>query len=527
MGKKGKHLLGGILLFVSVLSATDLRNRLKSISKVEMQSVMEFLGHDLLEGRAPGTRGGTLAELYIRSLFKFLRLEPGVNGRYLQPFKMIGYTVEKLEAEANQVQLRYGEDFMGTAIEEGQFELVGDAVFVGFGITTDLWNWDDYKNIDVKDKIVIARVNDPGMFRPEIFEGKVLTYFGRWTYHIEEASRRGAAGILLIHTDASAGYNWQVVKNSWSGEEVFLEADVKNDLKIRAWIKESSLKRILDTVKIDLGKLYKRSLRRSFVPLSLGFKIKVKGLSSSREVLNHNVVAEIPGISNKRIVLSAHIDHLGMTVDKSEDFIYNGAIDNSSAVAAMVMVAKILQEFQKDLFYTVTFLTCNAEEAGLLGSRFYVEHTDRESVIANINFESTPVWERTTDFMGVGAQFSTLEDMLKETVEKEGFIYSYFSMINQGFFYRSDQFSFARYNIPAIWISAGENDMSGLQKYPHFWKSDYHTVRDEYNPEWPLESMKQTIQMTVLLIEHMNRSRVVPRWKRKLTFPFMRRSLKP
>jgi Zn-dependent M28 family amino/carboxypeptidase len=165
-------------------------------------------------------------------------------------------------------------------------------------------------------------------------------------------------------------------------------------------------------------------------------------------------------------------------------------------------------------------LACQAEEAGLLGSKYYVgTHPDRKNIIANINFESTPVWGKTSDFMAIGGRFSTLEDMLKPIVEKQGLTYSYFSMVNQGFFFRSDQFPFARYNIPAIWISAGENDDSGEKKYPTFWKTDYHTVRDEYDPNWPLEGMKQTIQMTLLLIDHMNKTRAVPKWKGKLTFP--------
>jgi hypothetical protein len=510
-----------LFLAASILVPETLEERIKNISRQEMQGVVEFLGHDLLEGRAPGTRGGNLAEIYVKSLFKWMDLKPEINNQYLQPFILKGFTIKELAIEANNMQFNYIDDVVGTWVgKEAEFELEGEAVFVGFGITTDLWNWDDYKNVDVKNKFVITRVNDPGMFNDKIFEGKILTYFGRWTYHIEEAARRGAAGILLIHTDESAGYDWTVVKNSWSGEEVYLESDIQSNLKFRGWIKESSLKKILDAKKIDLAKLYKKSLKKKFKPVPLGFTVKIKGKCQHRDVLNHNVVAEIPGKSSKRIVLSAHIDHLGMSDSKTGDNIFNGAIDNGSAVAAMMMVAKILKQFQKELHYTVVVLACHAEEAGLLGSKYYVKtHPDRKSIIANINFESTPVWGKTSDFMAIGGRFSTLEDMLKPIVEKQGLTYSYFSLVNQGFFFRSDQFPFARYNIPAIWISAGEDDDSGEKKYPTFWKTDYHTVRDEYDPKWPLEGMKQTIQMTLLLIDHMNKTKAVPKWKGKLTFP--------
>jgi len=507
-------------LLTTILSSQSLRERINNISKREMQSVMEFLGHDLLEGRAPGTRGGNLGEIYMQSLYKFLDFKPGVNGKYLQPFKLIGFTTQHLNIKTNNISLKYLDEAVGTYIgPENKFDMEGELVFIGFGITTDLWKWDDYKNTIVKNKIVIVRVNDPGMYKSNIFEGSTLTYFGRWKYKIEEAIRRGAAGILLIHTDESAGYNWEVVKNSWSGEELYLEKDIQHNLKFSGWIKESSLIKILATKKINLKKLYQKSLGKTFKPVNLGLKIRISGQYNKRELINHNVVAKIPGKSTNQIILSAHIDHLGKNPSLKGDSIFNGAIDNGSAVAAMMVTAKILKEFQHQLHYTITLLACNAEESGLLGSKYFVQQADKKTIITNINFESTPVWEKSKDFMAIGARFSTLEDMLKKILVDEGLTYTYFSMANQGFFYRSDQFSFARYNIPAIWISAGENDISGQKKYPAFWKTNYHTVKDEYNPQWKLEGMKQTIQIACLLIDYMNKTRKKPQWKRNLTFP--------
>ncbi|HLP58811.1 MAG TPA: M28 family peptidase [Candidatus Deferrimicrobium sp.] len=519
--KKIIAVLFSILMVTNYLIHAAISERIDNLSKAEMQSIIEFLGHDLLEGRAPGARGGDLAEYYIQSLCKFMNLAPGAGDGYLQPFKLKGFILKELMVNAAGIDLTYPEDVVGSfPREENEFQLEAGAVFVGFGIATPLWNWDDFKNVDVKNKIIIARVNDPGMFIPDIFEGKVLTLFGRWMYHVEEAARRGAAGILMIHTDESAGYDWNVVKNSWSGEEPYLEYDLNNNLKFRAWIKESSLRKILASKKIDLDKLYAMSLKRNFKPVDLGFNIKVNGKNSFRDLINNNVVAVIPGQSEKKIVISAHIDHLGMSPGKDGNDIFNGAIDNGSAVAALMLTAKILKEFQTDLYYTVVVLACNAEESGLLGSKYYVRNTpDRVNIIANINFEATPVWGKTTDFMAIGGQFSTLEDMLKTILEKEGLTYSYFSLVNQGFFYRSDQFSFARYNIPAIWISAGENDDSGEKKYTRYWKTDYHTIHDDFDPRWELEGLKQTIKMAILLIDHLNKTKEIPHWKNNLTFP--------
>jgi len=517
---KGK--VSGVCIFLlgAGLFAGGLNDRIQKISREEMQAVVEFLSHDLLEGRAPGTRGGDLAELYMRSVFKLLGLEPGINGSYLQPFSLQGFTLASLEANLAGRPLDHDDDIVGTfARKQEEISLTGELVFVGFGIRTPLWDWDDYKDVDLRGKIVVARVNDPGMFIPEIFEGATLTYFGRWTYHVEEAARRGAAGILLIHTDASAGYSWKVVQNSWGGESLYLDSDLDNDLAFRGWIREAKLREVLSSNGRDLDELYRLSLSREFHPVSLGLTFTIGGSNRFRTVMNRNVVAHIPGPSRKRIVISAHIDHFGIVGDEGEDCIFNGAIDNGTAVAAMVLVAKILREYRADLRYSVTFLACNAEEAGLLGSKYYVQTTDRETIVANLNFESTPVWEAAGSVMGVGARFSTLEDMLRKLATDRGLAYTTFSMSNQGFFYRSDQFSFARYGIPAIWISAGEDDASGERKYHRFWAEYYHTVDDEYDPDWPLAALRQTVGFALLLIDHMNRTGQLPAWKAPLTFP--------
>lgn len=512
-----------LFLFLAACTNKDrrtLEQRTDHITNAELQSITELLGHDLYEGRAPGTPGGDLSEIYIQSLFKFMDLKPGVNGSYFQPFNMKGFTTSGFSINAGDVNLDYIDDVVGTFTAEDEDVLVdAEAVFVGFGIKTDLWDWDDYKDVDVKDKIVVTRVNDPGIINPEIFEGKTLTYFGRWTYHIEEAARRGAAGILLIHTDETAGYDWNVVKNSWTGEELFIDSDLQNNLKFRGWIKESSLVKVLQANGISLEDLYKSSNTREFKPSNLGFNIRVEGENSYRDVEVRNVVAEIPGKTDQRIVLSAHIDHLGLDPMKEGDNIYNGAIDNGTAVGAMLLAAKILREHQDKLYYSITVLACNAEESGLLGSKFYAQNTNRENIVANINFESTPVWEASTSLMGIGARFSDFEEMIKEIAARDGLGYSEFSLSNQGLFYRSDQFSFARYGIPSVWISAGEGEVNGERNYTKFWSKDYHTVKDEYNPNWKLEGMKQTVKYALLLIDEMNKKQTSPEMKKDIPFP--------
>jgi len=501
----------------------NLKNRADLISMKEMQSAVEFLGDDLLEGRAPGTRGAEVAEKYIQSVYKLLGFEPNPEtGSYLQPFELQGFTAQDIQMKVEGADYQFKDDVVGVFTEpEENISIQAQAVFVGFGISSDIMHWDDYKDMDVRGKFVIVRVNDPGLYHPDIFEGNTLTYFGRWTYKIEEAERRGAAGILLIHTDETAGYDWNVVKNSWSGESLYIESDLQNDLKFRGWIKESSFARILKNHGLRLEDVYRNTDEPSFVPQVLGFPIEIQGENAFRKVKTSNVIASIPGKCPQRIVLSAHIDHLGLAdePDKSGDNIYNGAIDNASAVSAMLVTAKILKEFQNQLNYSVTILACNAEESGLLGSKYYTNNTDRSSIVANINFESTPVWKKSNSIMGIGARFSEFEPILKKLAASEGLAYSRFSRGNQGLFYRSDQYSFARYGIPAVWISAGEDEVDGSINYTQFWSKDYHTVRDQYSADWELDGMKQTIRYALLLVDYLNQIQRPLKWNTYLPFP--------
>ncbi len=494
-------------------------DRLESCARLnrgQLQSVIEFLSSDLLEGRAPGTRGGELAESYVHSLFKQL----GLATRF-QPLPLHGFRLNTLQAALGGRELAFPGDIVGSWVRrESEFSLEGDVVFAGFGIRTPLWQWDDFKNADLRGKVLLVRVNDPGQFDARVFNGRALTYFGRWTYKIEEAARAGAAAILLIHTTPSAGYDWQVVKNSWSGEELYLPASLENDLKFRGWISEASLRSLLAARKIDLERLYRQSLSRKFRPVNLGFKARISGGSAFRALEARNVIAEIPGSSGKSIVLSAHIDHLGRDERLAGDAIFNGAIDNGSAVAALAMVAKIFAESGGELRHGLTFLACQGEEAGLLGSRHFVANSDRGRIVANINFESTPVWEASLDAFAEGAHFSSLEEMVRQVANAQGLGYSRFSLGEQGLFFRSDQFPFAQAGIPAIWLSAGESTASGRNRIAEFFKGGaYHTVKDEFDPDWELESLRQTIRLAVGLIERLQASGETPRWQGRLPFP--------
>ncbi len=512
-----------LILLKSSIFSQDMTAMLNQLSRRQLQADMEFLGMDLLEGRAPGTRGGSLAEHYVKAVLKGLDIAP-FGDSYFHPFTLKGYLVSGLSADIAGISLTFPDDIVGTCPRDrASFDISGDMIFAGYGICSDTWSWDDYKDVDVQGKIVLVRVNEPGRDNPELFEGESLTYYGRWTYKIEEAARRGAKGILLIHTDETAGYAWHVVRNSWSGEELYLPQTLENDLWFRGWISEPALCKVLASGNIELDALYSESEKTSFKPISLKSTAHIHGRIEYRQFETQNVVGYIrgsdPAYADKAILLSAHTDHLGMIPGKSGDNIYNGAIDNGSAVAAMLSAARVLKACQDSLRYSVIILGCQAEESGLLGSYQFANEIDADKIICNFNFESTPVWEKTRDFMGIGARYSTLEDLLKIVLIDEGLDYSYFSMRNSGFFYRSDQFSFARKGIPGIWITAGECYEGGKNRLRDFFTGNYHTVDDEYDPNWQLESYVQTVSVTLRLIDYINKYHPDIRWKGRMTFP--------
>lgn len=507
-------------LTVAQLPAADSSRRVADLSWEEMASIIQFLGHDHLEGRAPGTRGGELAELYSQSLLAWMGLRPGWNGSFFQPFIMTAHTTESLTVHLGDLALPAPREVAGGITRDlEEFSVAGEAVFAGFGIRSEAYGWDDFKDVDVTGKFLIVRVNDPGSVDQGLFEGAEMTYFGRWRYKLEQAAAAGARGVLLVHTDASAGYGWHVVETSWSGERLSLPESVESSLEFTGWIQEGALRRVLAGHGMDLDTLYAASARPDFRPVPLPFAATARGRSRFRPVAARNVVAEIPGATPERIVLVAHIDHLGTRTTASGVEVFNGAIDNGSAVAAMMLAARTLKARPEPLRYTVTVLACHAEEAGLLGSAHYVATADRSEIVAGIAFESTPVWERSGSIMGVGARYSTLDDLLRRVAADMNVGYTEFSMKNQGFFYRSDQFSFARAGIPALWISAGEDFARGRNRLREFFLGDYHTPNDVFDPAWELESLRQTVLATVLLVEAIDAAPERPRWKRSLTFP--------
>lgn len=493
------------------------------VSRRQMQSIVEFLSLDHLAGRAPGTTGAEVAECYIASLLKLWDIEP-YGEDYFQEFSLTGLTNTSLDIRLGGHPLSFPDEAAGGFSDSrAAVDVKAPLVFAGYGIVAEDWQWNDYPPDSVRDKIVLVRVNDPHPEDPAKFEGPAMTYYGRWTYKIEEAARQGAAGILLIHTTESAGYGWHVVHNSWTGERLYLSESLQSTLSFRGWIREETLRRRLLDAGIHLDDLYRRSVTPGFTPIDLPLTMEISGQQRAREFKTRNVVGFIPAARsterNNAIALSAHIDHLGVNPTLVGDQIFNGAVDNAAAVAAMMLSAKILKENQSSLRYPVIVLACEAEEAGLLGSQYFVDNLEPGAVMANINFESTPVGEAARDIIAVGAKYSSLEDCLLPVLQEKQLAYSHFSMVQHGWFYRSDQFSFAREGIPGIWLSAGEDYPSGKNWLRDFFEGAYHTPDDEFDPTWDMGATIQTVQITIALIDYLNRVQPTLHWKDRLPFP--------
>src|SRR5437660_8807570 len=352
-----------------------------AVSTAAMDAHLKYLADDLLEGRAPATRGGRLAAKYIAAQFEALGLEPaGSDGSYFQPVALVGMTPHPslVWGKGGATRpLAYLDDFVAWA-ERPESHIVadGEVVFVGYGIEAGEWHWDDYKGADVRGKVLLMLVNEPGLQDSTMFNGRARTYYGRWTYKLEEAARRGALGAMLVHTPESATYGWDVVRGSWSVEQFKLDRPAAQSIAFAGWVTHDAAQAALAQAGLSLDSLTRAAARRDFRPVSTGVHVALELASAVRHVQSENVVARLPGsdpaLRREVVVFTAHWDHKGIGPAMNGDSIYNGAEDNASGVAAMLGAAGALVQSEARPRRTLLFVSTTAEESGLLGSEAYV-----------------------------------------------------------------------------------------------------------------------------------------------------------
>ena len=501
------------------------------VDTAALDAHLRFLASDLLEGRAPATRGGRLAAAYVAAQFQTLGLEPaGANGTYFQPVALVGMTPQPAfswgKPGTAPDTLAYRDAFVAWAERpEADVSATGEVVFVGYGIRAPEWQWDDFKGADLRGKVLLMLVNDPGLVDTTIFLGKILTYYGRWTYKLEEAARQGAAGAVLIHTTESATYPWEVVRGSWSVEQFKLDQPQSPSLAFAAWVTESSARGALTKVGLKLDSLTRAAARRDFHPVPTGLTAAVRIHSALRRVESENVAARLPGaggrsdprLASQAVLLTAHWDHKGIGPVVRGDSIYNGAEDNASGVAALLGAAKALTQLPRPA-RSILFVATTAEESGLLGSEAYVQHplVPLAQTAAVLNLDVTNVRGATRDIGALGMDRSTLGPVFETAARAESLKVGSQPDV-RGSFFRSDHFPFARAGVPALSIKPGIDFVGrpqgwGEEQENIYNQQRYHQPSDEYQPTFRYAGLAQEVRVTVRTARAIANDPTMPRW---------------
>ena len=512
-------LVAAVLLVTPHTTCAQQPRAAAPITAAEIDAHLRFLASDLLEGRAPATRGGQLAAEYIAAELRESGIAPGVSGSYFQnvPIDIVGAeqaTIHVSTAGKAPATLHYPDDVVlwsGSAADSSAMR--GEMVFVGYGVSAPENKWDDFKGMDLKGKILLVLVNDPPApaSEPALFGGKAMTYYGRWTYKFEEAERRGAAGALIIHTTERAGYPWHTVVGSWAKEQRMLprDASLPAPLGIRGWITDSAASSLLAQAGLDLAALRAQAATRDFKPVPTGITIDASFRNKVAHLQSQNVVGLLPGrdakAKNEYVVYSAHWDHLGIGPIVNGDSIYNGAEDNASGVADVLAVARAAASGTATK-RSLLFVFVTAEESGLLGSEWFGQHPTipKRQIVANINVDGGNVLGRTRDLTVLGDTKSSLGPMIAALVRPMGMRLSPDEHPERGAFYRSDHFSFAKVGIPSVSIGAG-NDYSdhpagwGSAQEQDYTDHRYHQPSDQYDPKFDLSGATQLSQILLRL----------------------------
>lgn len=534
-------IVNGLACLAILLGATDLAAQTTqppatgpaaAIDEAILRGHIRFLSDDLLEGRGPGSRGDDLTQLYLATQFQGLGLQPaGIDGGWTQPFPLVGVQTECPPTITfngpTDVTFDYYQDYIATSGRPQPKVSVDDAevVFVGYGIQAPEYEWDDYKDVDVRGKILLMMNNDPAE-DPELFEGKRRLYYGRWDYKYAMAAKLGAAGAFIIHTEPSAGYPYSVVQTSWSGEEFELADQGQPRTNIKAWLTEQAARRLVASTGKDLDRLRDLAERRDFRPVPLNTRLSMTVSAAVRKKQTANVLAMLPGsdpdLQDEVVIFMAHHDHIGIAAQRSAtgDNIYNGAIDNASGTAALLAMARACTRLPQSPRRSLLFAAVGAEEQGLLGSKFFAENPIMPAgkMAAVINMDGINWLGKTYDVNMIGMGKSDLDDVLKDFAKQQGRVVTPDHFPDRGYYYRSDQFSLAKIGVPGIYLHAGVQVVDkpagwGQQQLDRWVKTDYHQPSDEYREDWDLSGAVQDTRLLLRVgLELANRNRL-PAWK--------------
>src|SRR5262245_18173809 len=486
------RLLTTLILFVSLITScsqptTPEKPPATPVDGHAIRDHIQKLASDEMEGRAPGGKGEELATSYIDEFYRSIGLRT-----QFQAVPMIGITSTvspmKLKGKAGSQTLKFGDQFMAwSRLEQNNVPIDADLVFCGYGVVAPEYQWNDFKT-DVKGKIIVVLINDPQLEDQSKFGGRAMTYYGRWTYKFEEAVRQGAAGALIVHETQYAGYPWEVVRGSWSGEQFdIVRADKgASTIPLQGWVTRDVAAALFKSAGMDFDDLKKKALLQDFRPIPLKIRASVDLKNTLHRTDSKNVIGVLEG-SEKRdeyVVFTAHWDHLGIGVPQNGDKIYNGAVDNASGVALMMEIARAATRTEIKPKRSLVFMAVTGEEQGLLGSDYYSENPvfPLNRTLANINIDGVNVFGRDNNQIQViGFGYNDLEDILKDTVAHQGRAITVDAEPEKGFYFRSDQFSFAKKGVPALYTKSVT-----VEDNHEYTEQRYHKPSDEFDPNWDM-----------------------------------------
>lgn len=510
---------------------------LDSISGDRMLQNIKTLSSDQFGGRGPGSQGEELTVKFLEDQFRSIGLQPGnPDGTYIQKVPMVGITPDpgmKLEFSSNKIpQPQWEKDYVAwTKRVVPSSSIDAPMVFVGYGVQAPEYKWDDFKGVDVKGKVIVVLINDPPVPDPNVFGGKAMTYYGRWTYKYEKAAEKGAAGCLIIHQTDRAGYPWEVVRDSWGAEQFDLKNPNKNmnRVAIEGWITHDLANEIFKAAGKDLSSLEKLAATRDFKPVDLGITAKLTVHNKLREIDSRNVIAKLPGsdpkLKDSYVIYTAHWDHFGIGPAVNGDKIYHGAVDNASGVAALLEMARAYKALPTPPKRTMLFMSVTGEEQGLLGSRYYAEHPlypDAKTML-DINMDGMNVLGKTKDIVEVGRGQSNVDTLVDRLAREQGRVVKSDPEPEKGFYYRSDHFSFAKVGVPAFDPDAGTDYIGkpagwGMKMRDDYTANRYHKPADKVMPDWNLSGAVQDAQLFFEVGYRVAQGEFTPEWSPKSEF---------
>jgi Zn-dependent M28 family amino/carboxypeptidase len=545
MMKRLNALFAALLLLVLFTSVPAQRRAAPpapgAINEQFLRAHIKYLSDDQLEGRGTGAPGGELAAKYIAAQLEAMGLKgAGRDGSFFQPVSLVGVKADPttrltISATGGKSEtFKFAEEFVAfTGAQAPEVDVNSELVFVGYGIDAPEQRWNDYKGDarDYRGKILVMLVNDPPATaaEPNLFGGRALTYYGRWTYKYEEAARKGAAGVILLHTDESAGYPWSVVRTSngsWRFDIARTEADSTPYLKLRSWMTNDSARRMMQLAGQNLDELRRQAASRDFQPVKLGLTASINLRSEVKRVKAPNVVGILPGrdakLRDEYVVYSAHWDHLGIgEPNKKGDNIYNGAVDNASGVASVLAIAEALSRLSpgERPRRSSLFLFPTAEEQGLLGAEWYSRNpvVPLRKTAANVNLDSMNILGETRDFVPLGAERSSLRAVVEQVARERALLITPDPRPEQGSFYRSDHFPFAKVGVPSISLKEGKDFVGhskewGEEQFKAYNTANYHQPSDEYSDSWNFRGMIQSAEIAMAIGRRIADSPEMPRF---------------